>query len=159
MPEPWEILARSGTVVVIDWPSRDVPEALARAGLTVAVKGGPGPADFTAWELAGDQVTTRPLGAAPARAGLVYAHRPLAELPGVVSLAVSLRAGAVWRQSGLREGGDRDPAGCWLPPGESAAGRELAEAAGLAYVDDCYIADVARSLPAPGHADNSNRQD
>ncbi len=149
MPGPRQILAGSHTVV-IDWPSPDVPEALARAGLAALVKGGRGPADFTAWELTGGAVTTRPLGAAPAAADLVCAHRPLAELPGVISLAVSLGAGAVWRQSGLRGDGQRAPAGCWLPPGESVAGRELAESAGLSYVDDCYIADVAPALAAGG---------
>ncbi len=146
MGQAQEILAGSHTVVVIDWPSREVPETLARAGFAVAVKGGPGPAGFTAWELAGGQLITRPLAAAPGRAELVYAHRPLPELPAIISLAVSLGARALWRQSGRNSAGEPDPAGCWLPPGESAAGRELAEAAGLAYLDDVYIARVAREI-------------
>jgi predicted CoA-binding protein len=146
MSEARQVLAGSHRIVIVDWPSRDVPGALATAGFTVFVKGGPGPADFTAWEISGGQVTTRPLGGPPERADLVYAHRPLAELPSVISLARSLGAAAVWRQSGLAGPGERAPAGCWLPPGESAAGRELAAAAGLAYVDDAYIADVARGL-------------
>ena len=31
------ILAMARTVVVVDWPSRDVPDTLARAGFTVLV--------------------------------------------------------------------------------------------------------------------------
>ena len=44
------ILAQTRSVLVIDWPSRDVPAALAAAGFEVTVKGGPGPTDYTVWE-------------------------------------------------------------------------------------------------------------
>lgn len=64
----------------------------------------------------------------------------------MISLARSAGAAAVWRQSGLAGPGERDPAGCWLPPEESAEGSALAAAAGLGYLDSDYIADVARSL-------------
>ena len=37
-----EVLKTAGTVLVIDWPHREVPETLARAGLRVVVRGGPG---------------------------------------------------------------------------------------------------------------------
>jgi hypothetical protein len=40
------VLAETRSVLVIDWPSRDVPVSLAFAGFTVFVKGGPGPADY-----------------------------------------------------------------------------------------------------------------
>jgi hypothetical protein len=132
---------------VIDWPSRDVPAALAAAGLTVIVKGGPGPEDYTVWEVTGGEPVTRPLGRAPEHADLVYCHRPFAELPSIVAMAKGLGATAVWRQSGVTSTGDRAPDGCWVPPGESRQGRELAAAAGLSYIDDIYIADVARGLP------------
>lgn len=150
MSQPHQILAGSQTIVVIDWPSPEVPAALAAAGLTVIVKGGPGPADYTAWEYTGGEITRRPLGGPPGHADLVYVHRPLAELAAVIALARSLGAAAVWRQSGRNRAGERDPAGCWLPPGESEAGRALAAAAGLGYVDDLCITDVARSFGNSG---------
>jgi hypothetical protein len=34
------------TILVIDWPSKEVPETLARAGFRVVVRGGPGPEDL-----------------------------------------------------------------------------------------------------------------
>ncbi len=37
-----EILRTVETVLVIDWPNRKVPELLARAGLRVVARGGPG---------------------------------------------------------------------------------------------------------------------
>ena len=43
------------TVLVIDWPNRDVPEALALAGFHVYV-GGPGPEDYSVYEVSNGQV-------------------------------------------------------------------------------------------------------
>ena len=143
-----QILARCRSVLVIDWPSRDVPAALAAvAGLTVIVKGGPGPGDYTVWEISGGEPVTRRLGHPPEHADLVYCHRPFAELASIVAMAKGLGATAVWRQSGVTSTGDRAPGGCWVPPEESRQGRELAAAAGLNYIDDIYIADAAGGLP------------
>ena len=139
------ILAQTRSVLVIDWPSRDVPAALAAAGFEVTVKGGPGPTDYTVWEITGGEVVTRPLGRALEHADVVYCHRPLSELPSIIAMAQGLGARAVWRQSGLTSTGARAPDGCWMPPGESQQGRELAAAAGLDYIDDIYITDAARA--------------
>jgi len=143
------VLAGAKTVLVIDWPSRDVPASLAFAGFTVFVKGGPGPADYNAWELQGGEPVSRPLGRAPDRVDLVYCHRPLRELPGIIALAGRLGARALWWQTGLTSDGSKDPSGCWAPPGESRRARELAGAAGLAYVDDVYLADAVRARGTP----------
>ena len=144
------LLAEARSVLVIDWPSRDVPASLTFAGFTVFVKGGPGPADYTAWELDRGEPVSRPLGHEPGRVDLVYCHRPFGELPGIIALAGRLGARAFWWQTGLASGGGRDPSGCWAPPEESRRARELAEAAGLAYVDGVYIADAARARGALG---------
>ena len=141
-----KILAEARNVLVIDWPSRDVPATLAGAGFAVTVKGGPGPADYTAWETVDGEVVTRPLGRAPEHVDLVYCHRPIEELASILSLAQSLGAAVVWRQSGLAASGAKEPDGCWTPPGESEQGRDLAAAAGLGYIDDVYIADAVRAL-------------
>jgi hypothetical protein len=137
------ILAQTRSVLVIDWPSRDVPAALAAAGLEVTVKGGPGPTDYTVWEVTDGEVVTRPLGRALVHADLVYCHRPFTELPSIIAMAQGLGARAVWRQTGLTSTGAKAPDGCWTPPGESQQGRELAATAGLDYIDDIYIADAA----------------
>lgn len=139
------VLAETTSVLVIDWPSRDVPASLAFAGYVVFVKGGPGPADYNAWQLDGGEPVSRPLGHEPSRVDLVYCHRPLRELPGIIALAGRLGARALWWQTGLADDGSKDPSGCWAPPGESDQARDLAAAAGLAYVDDVYIADAVRA--------------
>jgi predicted CoA-binding protein len=139
------VLAEAKSVLVIDWPSRDVPASLAFAGFTVFVKGGPGPADYNAWQLDSGEPVSRPLGHEPSRVDLVYCHRPFGELPGIIALAGRLGARALWWQTGLTSDGSKDPSGCWVPPGESHQARELAGAAALAYVDDVYIADAVRA--------------
>ena len=143
------VLAETRSVLVIDWPSRDVPASLAFDGYTVFVKGGPGPADYAAWELDSGKPVSRPLGREPDRVDLVYCHRPFGELPGIVALAGRLGAQAFWWQTGLTSGGAKDPSGCWVPPEESRQARELAAAAGLGYIDDVYIADAVRARAGP----------
>ena len=146
------VLAETTSVLVIDWPSRDVPASLALAGYSVFVKGGPGPADYAAWELDGGEPVSRALGRAPDRVDLVYCHRPFGELPGIVALAGRLGARAFWWQTGLSSGGGKVPSGCWAPPEESRRARELAAAAGLGYIDDVYIPDAVRAgRDVPGH--------
>jgi isohexenylglutaconyl-CoA hydratase len=139
-------LASARVVLLVDWPSREVPETLARCGFTTLVKAGPEPDRYDAWELQGDVVITRGV-AAPTHVDLVYVHRPLAELPALVELARKLGAATLWLQSGKREGGDADPRGCWLADEERAQARARVEAAGLAWIDEPYLPDVARALP------------
>jgi predicted CoA-binding protein len=144
--EAERILRAAGTILVVDWPTRDVPDTLARAGYTVLVKGGPEPDNFWVSEVHGGEVTSRRTGQAPAGADLVYSHRPAGELPGIVSIAQRLGAGAVWHQSGLASEGTKDPQGCWMEQGASRAARTVVESAGLAYVESPYIAGEVRRL-------------
>ncbi len=148
---PHTILAAARTVLVVDWPSADVPEALARAGFDVVVHGGPGPADYTRYEVTDGEVVTSRVGRPPDRAEVVYTFRPLGELPGIVEQARSLGAAAVWLQSGVDGNGEKDPRGCWLTPELAAEAREIVEAAGLVYLDQPYIGDAARELGSGGH--------
>ena len=141
-----EILRASKSVLVIDFPSRDVPESLARAGLAVTVHGGPEPDNYAIFELChGGQVNPHRTGRPPESADLVYTHRPLGELGGIIAQARALGARALWLQSGRRPGGDLDPTGTWLPEEDSQAARRLVEAAGLIYIDDVYICTAAQN--------------
>src|SRR5262245_51665689 len=118
---PKELLQTVRSVLVIDWPSRHVPESLARAGLEVFVRGGRGPEDFSMYALRDGAVVSRRLGRAPEAVDLVYSYRPLNELPEIIATAGSLQAKTVWTQSGLSVGGAKDPKGCWVPAGELQA--------------------------------------
>lgn len=145
-----EILAAAGAFLVVDWPTRDVPDTLAGAGYEVVVHGGPAPDDYTAYELVGGEVVTRRVGRPPDQADVVYTFRPLEELPEIIGKALSLGARAVWIQSGLAEDGSTDPEGCWLSDETAARARALVEAAGLDYVDHPYIAGAVRARGAGG---------
>ena len=145
MGDAGQVLDTARTVVVIDWPTKDVPEALARAGYTVLVKGGPEPDNYSAYEVQGTEVVSRRTGEAPAAADLVYSYRPIEELPGIVALAQRLGARAVWVQSGVASDGTKAPDGCWMDRAASEAARAVVESAGLAYIEAPYIADEVRN--------------
>jgi predicted CoA-binding protein len=136
------------TVLVIDWPTKDVPEMLTLAGFHVVVRGGPGPEDYSAYELNNGEVVTYHVGRPPQRADLIYSHRPFRELPEIIATAKRLHAKTVWSQSGLSAAGVNDPKGCWVPEEELRLARNLVQSAGLIYVTEPYIGDVAREIRA-----------
>ena len=144
MTDPERILDAAKTIIVVDWPTRDVPATLARAGYAVYVKGGPGPDTYAAYELRDGDLVGAKADGPPAHADLVYAHRPIEELPSIVAMARDVGARTVWIQSGLASDGTKDPKGCWMPADRSGEARQVVEAAGLAYVEDPYIADAIR---------------
>jgi len=140
---PADLLRGVKTILVIDWPSRDVPESLARAGFQVVVKGGPKPEDHFPWEMKDGEIASRRTGHAPEQADLVYGYRPLPELPQIISLAKQLQARIIWTQSGLVAPGFKNLKGCWVPDEELRSARALVEGVGLRYVTQPYIGDAA----------------
>jgi predicted CoA-binding protein len=142
MTDVAKLLAGTKTVLLIDWPSRDVPDTLARSGFTVISSDGPD--EYNAYEVEGREVRVRAVGEPPKRAELVYTHRPIDELPDIIEAAKAAGAKAVWIQSGLDKTGAKDPRGCWFPQAESAKARAVVEAAGLTYIEAPYIADAVR---------------
>jgi predicted CoA-binding protein len=138
------LLRATKTVLLVDWPSRDVPDTLARSGFTVVSNDGPD--KYNAYEMDGGEVRVRAVGELPTRADLVYSHRPIDELAEIVETAKSIGAKAVWVQSGRDDAGAKDPSGCWTSREESDRARAIVEAAGLAYVEAPYIGDAARAL-------------
>lgn len=141
MTQARQILEEASTVLVAGCPSADVPDTLARAGFDVIVK--TADMEYAAHELAGDEIAEHPVEI-PAKLDLVYVHSSVQDLSGIVMIARTLGAKALWFQSGRTDGGASDPKGSWLPEGEALQARQTAEAAGLAYIDDGYIADAVR---------------
>lgn len=125
-----DVLRAATTILLVDWPSREVPNTLARAGFDVVVHGGPAPDDYSRYVVEDGEVVVRQADGPPKHADLVYSYRPLAELPRIVEQAQQLAAGAVWVQ---------------LAPDEADAARSIVEAAGLRFVGDPHLLDV-RSL-------------
>jgi predicted CoA-binding protein len=141
-----EIFKDVRTVLVLDWPTKEVPESLVRAGFHVVVRGGPGPEDYSVYELNDGQVVARHMGRPPESAELIYSYRPLSELPGIIATAKSLNAKTIWTQSGLSAAGVKDPKGCWVPEEQLKSVQSLVQAAGLNYISEPFIGDVAQEF-------------
>ena len=141
-----EMFSTVQTILVIDWPSKEVPELLARARLRVVVRGGPGPEDYSIYQINNGEVMERLTGCPPERADLIYSYRPLSELPGIIATAKELGAKTIWSQSGVNATGGKDPRGCWVADDELTLARNLVEAAGLRFIAEPYIGEVARKL-------------
>ena len=134
------------TILVIDWPSRDVPDTLVRAGFQVVARGGPGPTDYSAYELSDGEIVSRRTGRPPEHADLVYSYRPLSELPGIVAMASGLGAKTIWSQSGLAAAGVKDSKGCWVAEAPLRNAHTLAQSVGLHLITEPYIADAVRNI-------------
>ena len=91
------LLVDAKTILLIDWPSRDVPDALARSGWSVVAQ--EGPERYVAYDADGEAVTPREMLLPPTQSDLVYAFRPLDELDDIVELARSLGARGVWLET------------------------------------------------------------
>ena len=141
-----ELLKSVESVLVIDWPAKEIPELLALAGLRVVVHGGPGPEDYSAYEARGGEAVVRRTGRPPERADLIYSYRPLSELPAILAAAKGLQTRTMWTQSGWSAVGVKDPKGCWVPEDELELARNLVRSAGLNYITEPYIGDVARDI-------------
>jgi predicted CoA-binding protein len=144
-----QVLRTVKTILVIDWPSKDVPEALTLAGFHVIVRGGPRPEDYSVYELKNREIVVRQLGRPPENAELIYSYRSFSELSEIVSTAKRLGGKTIWTQSGLSALGVRDAKGCWVPEAELQSARQLVRSAGLELITQPYIGDVARELDMP----------
>ena len=115
-------MASGERVLLIDWPSLDVPESLARSGYYVVAQ--EGPSTYVEYEMDGDTVSRREADE-PTAVDTVYAYRPLHELPDIVAMASSLGALTVWWETGP------EPA----TPDDLERAREIVTSAGLAFRD------------------------
>lgn len=130
-----DILRGAQRVVVQDYPSKEIPDALTRAGLVVMIYGGPDEADVVASELVDGEVVCRLVGRRPEAADLLFVYRPLSEIDGILADARRMGVRTIWRQPNI-EGEDRD----------AVAWRAGVEAAGLAYLDAPNIVELAQEL-------------
>jgi predicted CoA-binding protein len=123
-----ELLTSAKTIAVVGlstqpWKAaHSVPASLKAAGYRVI------PVHPSADEILGEKAY-RSLLDIPDKIDIVDVFRPADEVPGIAEQAVRIKAGALWVQLGI----------------VSQRAREIAEAAGLPYVEDRCIA-VERSM-------------
>ena len=123
-------LREAKTILLIDWPSRNVPDTLAKGGWRVFSQEGPG--RYVAYDATAGEVQQRAVPAAPEQADLVYMFRPLDELKEIAELARLVGASQIWLET--------------TPPDDELAGaRKTVESAGMSLVTGS-IADAARAI-------------
>jgi predicted CoA-binding protein len=144
-----EALKNARIVLLIDWPDKEVPETLTRAGFSVFVHGGPGPEDYSVYELKDGKIVSRRTGRRPDQADLVYSYRPLAELARTIDEALAVGAKILWMQSGLSLDGRKDPKAFWMTEEDMRSAERRVKAAGLELITKPYIGDVAREISRP----------
>ena len=128
-----ELLRDATCVYVIDWPSRDIPDTLARAGIDTLVHGGPRPDHVDRFAVGDDgEITITKVGQPPAQADFVFSHRPLDEIAGNIDAAKEVGAKAIWSTSGSPEA------------------KAAVEAAGLVFIDGPDLADEVRRVRGTG---------
>ena|SRR5688572_2356707 len=108
------------TILLVDWPSRDVPDSLARAGWSVTSQEGPD--TYAAYEVVGDDVERRIVDQ-PADVDAVYIYRPLDELSELVEFAEQLGARTIWWETSPDS----------TSPQADARAREMVEGSGLEF--------------------------
>ena len=120
------LLSTSTSILLIDWPDRDVPDTLARHGFSVVAQEGED--RYVGYQVVNGEVVARPLDIAPQRADIVYCHRPMDELPEIIELARDLNARSVWLETG------------------SPQAKQMVESAQMLYFDSPKIVTAVREV-------------
>ncbi len=140
-----ELLREAKEIVLISWVSKDMPRVLVEAGISVVAKNGPEPDNWGRAELRdGDVDFTRV--DPPTHADLLHLDWTIG-FHDYLELAKSIGVRTFWYHSAATEPpAAADRSGCWVPARKSARLRAAVEAAGMNYIDDHYIVDVAGRL-------------
>ena len=139
------LLAAAHRILLVSFIGPEVPMTLTSAGFEVYAKVGPEPDAWAVCRRDGDELRFDPLPSAPDGIDLVHLDVTDA-FDEYLAIAAGLGAKTFWFHSARTCPPEpHDDRGCWLPAAQSDRQRAAAEGLGLAYVDDRYIADVARS--------------
>lgn len=145
-----QALKNTRAILLIDWPNKNVLETLTRVGFSVFVHGGPGPEEYSVYELKGGEIIFRRSGRRPDHADLVYSYRPVAELAQTVDEAQTVDAKILSVQSGISSNGGRtDAKAFWMTDEHMRCAQGQVEAAGWELITQPYIGDLVRENSGP----------
>jgi hypothetical protein len=142
-----DALRSAETVLLVDWIGDETPRTIVRVAPVVFAKVGPGADDWAQLFASDDDPGYRTeRGPRPEHVDLLHLDWTLG-FDEFLAEAVALGATTFWYHSArTRPPAAADNRGCWLPPRTSARLRAATERAGIGYIDDHYIVDIARSL-------------
>lgn len=142
-----ELLRSAKEILLVDWVTKDIPRTLLEAGFSVVAKNGPEPDDYGQASLVDGDVAFTPT-AIPTHADLLHLDWTI-DFDEYLELATQIGVHTFWYHSATTQPpAPADVSGCWVPSRKSARLRAAVEAAGMHYVDDRYIVDVARRIRA-----------
>lgn len=140
-----ELLRSANDILLISWVTRDIPRTLVEAGFSVVSKNGPEPDNYGRAEIRDGNLESIRVDP-PTHADLLHLDWTLG-FDEYLAQAKELGVRTFWYHSAkTKPPAPADASGCWVPTRKSARLRAAVEAAGLTYVDDHYIVDVARRL-------------
>jgi len=139
------ILRDAKSILLVDWPSRELPDRVARAGYEVTGACGSRTARLLHVPT-GSEIVVRSGLPAPEHVDSVHVFRPIEELTSIAATSEMKGAPSIWYQSGRYEDGTTDSAGCWLSEGDSAKARRIVETHGLKYIERPHILEAIASL-------------
>ena len=124
------ILKMAKTILLVDWPSVDVPRTLLKAGFRIYSYS---PGQYSEAVLGGDNnnVTFNDIESTPGEVDIVNIFRPEQEHAEIIEMhALPLKANVIWLH----------------PPVVSTKTGELSKEHGLAFIEGVDIAEIAMQL-------------
>ncbi|HZU71372.1 MAG TPA: SRPBCC domain-containing protein [Acidimicrobiales bacterium] len=138
-------LGSAHTVLLVDWVLPEIPATIAARFPVVYGKIGPAEDDWAVIEPEGDSFRAVRSGR-PDHVDLLHLDWTLG-FDEFVGVAQQMGAHTFWYHSArTRPPAPASNRGCWVPVRQSARQRRVVEAAGMRYIDNHYIVDIAGDL-------------
>jgi hypothetical protein len=135
--------ASAHTVLLVDWIGPETPSTIAAIAPVVYGKVGPKPDDWALVEPDGASFKTTRVPQ-PDQVDLLHLDWTLG-FDEFVEVGRELGAKTFWYHSArTRPPAPADDRGTWVPKRQSARQRQIVEEAGISYIDNHYIVDIAR---------------
>jgi len=141
-----DLLRSAKDILLVSWVTKDIPRVLVEAGFSVVSKNGPEPDNYGRAEMRDGDVVFVPVGP-PTHADLLHLDWTIG-FHEYLELARRIGVRTFWYHSSKTQPpAPADKSGSWVPARKSARLRAAVEDAGMNYIDDRYILDIAQRLP------------
>ena len=146
LPRALDLLRSARRILLVSFIGPEVPQTLLAPGFEVYAKVRPQPDAWARCRCEGGELVFDASTTPPNEVDLVHLDVSDA-FAEYLDVARALGAKTFWFHSArTRPPEPHDDRGCWIPAAQSTRQRAAAEASGLEYIDDRYIADVAAAL-------------
>ena len=138
-------LREAKDILLVDWVTPDIPRRLVEAGFNVVSKNGPEPDDYGRADVVDGELRWTKV-APPTHADLLHLDWTI-DFHEYLALAGAIGVRTFWYHSAqTKPPAPANVSGTWVPARKSARLRAAAEGAGMNFIDDHYILDIAARL-------------